>query len=248
MIDRVTEWKCEIASLLGDREEQQDAHAVFHNALGDFFVLSDGLGGHSGGREASVSAIAAIAQLLTDSIEHGDIWSDLGQAANDAVKTVREQQLFAKAACTLAILRLHGTAATFATIGDTRIHCLDGSNQLQTSRDDTVAQMLVERGDILPSELSAHPDRNRLTRSLGSSLFKGFEIREFTLTDSVGFLLATDGFWENTSASEITDLISSRRGNIRYAVAEAVRRASPNADNTTAILVTRADVSTPQSL
>lgn len=235
-----TDWFHKSVSLVGDREEQQDAYAVFTCGFGDFFVIADGLGGHSGGQQASQAAIRAIGDfLLSEGFTDECILDLLGEAANDAVRKVRENARFADAASTLAVLHVSGSKGTFATIGDTRIHRLEAGGDLKVSRDDTVAQLLVERGDILPAELRGHQDRNRLTRSLGSSRFKGFEYQRFDLLGVYGFLLASDGFWDRTPELEIARLIESENADLHTACSNAVSSASPDADNATVMLVRR---------
>lgn len=232
-------WKYETASLPGDRENQQDSHAVLDSSHGKFYILADGLGGQCGGAEASNTAIESIAHFLGEISDDADLLKRLGQSANETVRNLRKLPGLGKAACTLAILWLNEQhdSATLATIGDTRIYHLSADHILHTSRDHTVAQLLLERGDITLAELPTHPDRNRLTRALGSEEFPGFEITHFPLHECAGFLLATDGFWEKSNDQEIISLIIN--GGVRAAASLAVARATPDADNTTATLVTQ---------
>ena len=65
--------------------------------------------------------------------------------------------------------------------------------------DHSVPQMLVFAGDIKEKHIRKHPDRNRLLKVLGArdKELKFDTSSKFNINECQGFLLCTDGFWEN---------------------------------------------------
>ncbi len=238
-------WSTSEVSLIGGRDEQQDAHAVFRSDLGTVCIVADGVGGQRGGREASQGTIAAIekelAELKEAPVEARAFLDRLGEVAHAFVRELRSGDGMEKASSTLAVLFLTGDGLHFGTIGDTRVFALRTDGKLTHSRDDTVAQMAVERSGKTDVDLRTHPDRNKLTRSLASKEYLGLEYQSFQPDECAGFLVASDGLWEHCPDQEIIDLIRTSSATasemLDHAARTAVKRAGEKADNTTAILV-----------
>ena len=122
--------------------------------------------------------------------------------------------------------------------GDCRVYHLRGKNILSRTRDDSVVQVLFERGDITEEEMGNHPDQNRLLQSLGGKEAPRPQQGSATLQAGDRILLCSDGLWEFLSKKEIGLL--GRPGRIplekqlEQAVSKSVLRAGKKADNTSA--------------
>ena len=59
------------------------------------------------------------------------------------------------------------------------------------------------QGRITEEEMKTHPDQNRLYEALGGEKPPGIETGRKNASESDGFLLASDGLWENASQEEL---------------------------------------------
>ena len=118
---------------------------------------------------------------------------------------------------------------------------------LKRTRDDSVVEVLFERGDITEEEMGSHPDQNRLLQSLGGK--EAPTPREDSATMLAGdrLLLCTDGLWEYLKKEEIAVMgqTSSLESEIKSAVQKSVARAGDSADNTSAAVVSFNSTSRP---
>ena len=98
-----------------------------------------------------------------------------------------------------------------AHIGDTRIYEIKNGKILYRSKDHSLAQIAVERGEITSDQISTHRDQNKLLRVLGSDYFIDADISTdfFPLLPGDGFVVCTDGIWEYVTDKEIEELFEN---------------------------------------
>ena len=101
--------------------------------------------------------------------------------------------------------------------GDSRAYLCTNDSIRQITTDHSIVQELVEAGQITPEEARTHPNRNLITRALGTEpvLRADYNVVEFK--DDAKVILCTDGmsnyitddslldFIRNNSCSELTD-------------------------------------------
>jgi protein phosphatase len=87
-----------------------------------------------------------------------------------------------------------GAVAIVGHIGDSRAYLFRDGRLSQLTRDHTVVQGLMDRGQLTPAEAPQHPWRHALSRSLGAgdNTFEG-EFQRLDLADGDQLLLCTDG-------------------------------------------------------
>ncbi len=158
------------------------------------FAVSDGLGGHARGQEASALALAA----LVRAVERG---AGLGEAVRQADREVRglaDPDEARPPGATLTALVLSGSAFALAWAGDSRAWLWDGRTARLLTRDHTWVNEQVEAGLMTPAEAVASPLRSMLTQALGLGRHPPrpleFELRSGPWRPGQeAFLLATDG-------------------------------------------------------
>jgi protein phosphatase len=113
-----------------------------------------------------------------------------------------------------------------------------------------MVQQLFELGDVDEDGMGSHPCQNELWQALGDDSPPQPGLGAASLEPHDMLLLCSDGFWENFRRAELEHLASASRGRhhrvLRDAVAEAVRRSGPEADNTTALLVSFDETPAPR--
>jgi serine/threonine protein phosphatase PrpC len=228
----------------GGREDNEDS-VGYRMAKGlGCWALADGLGGHRGGEVASRLAVDAV---IASFEENPSIAEDALNAhilrANRAVldRQTAEPEL-TQMRTTLALLIASPEAAMWAHAGDTRLYWLrDGKIQEQT-KDDSVPQRLVDAGEISADQIRFHEDRSRLLNSLGAREQVVASNRRMPGTPQPddAFLLASDGFWECVTESEMESdfgAAASSEAWIGKMEARVKQRALPDHDNYSAIAV-----------
>jgi protein phosphatase len=143
-------------------------------------MVADGVGGSAGGEEASRRAVAAITQYVTEAI-HCYYTTDpndqpaLPRALEDAAHKVHadiqegheRDPIAGHKATTLTLWLGVWPQAYLLQVGDSRCYLLRDDQLLQVSRDQTLAQELVDRGVIRRSEAVRTPLAHVLSSSLG---------------------------------------------------------------------------------
>jgi serine/threonine protein phosphatase PrpC len=235
---------------------QEDAlgHWRHHRCAGALFaVLADGLGSHGGGRQAARTAVRAAERLwrqhfVPDTCPAGFLHHWLAEA-HGAVRCEAER-IGCPARAAVVALVAHQGRAHWAHVGDCRLYLIRRGSILERTRDHSVVQQLFELGHVDEDGMGSHPCQNELWQALGDDSPPQPGLGAASLEPHDLLLLCSDGFWENFRREELERLASAPRGRrhrvLCDAVAEAVRRSGPEADNTTALLVSFDEAPAPR--
>ncbi|MDR3091233.1 MAG: Stp1/IreP family PP2C-type Ser/Thr phosphatase [Clostridiales bacterium] len=209
-------------------------------ALPNLYIVADGMGGHCGGEVASSKAI----EFFRASAEAcgGEILDILISAARAANAGVYAHSLSAAAlsgmgttlsACAAAEGKLYA-----AHIGDSRIYLVSRENITQLTQDHTYVAEMVRHGDITPEQARTHPQRNFITKALGTEpeVFADGLARDVSAGDKV--LLCSDGLYGQLPDGEILRAVSENYGDNEAAGRLLLELALKNGgdDNITLIL------------
>ena len=229
----------------GARDYQEDACGHWFDGKNErlFAVVADGAGGHGGGAEAAEAAIASASTAWktilpsTSGEEFLEKWmEDAHQAVNEAAAKVHRSARAVVVACLT-----DGETAHWVHAGDSRLLRFREGKLVERTRDDSVVQVLFERGDITEEEMGTHPDQSRLLQSLGGEDAPRPRTGSAEIAAGDVLLLCSDGFWEHLKQDELEKLVSvpsaRRQAALEEAVAEAIERAGAKADNTTAAMI-----------
>ncbi len=174
-------------------------------------LVADGMGGHSKGELASKLATEIITRSYFDSSL--DILEALKQAFEKANKTIYQQA--SKSARTKGM----GTTCTAVVllqdriylghVGDSRAYLLNNEHLIQLSCDHTYVQHLLDKGMIQQEEALSHPQRNIITRAMGTNakLNADYSEQKVRFEEGDKLLLCSDGLYEYLPTHEIQDII-----------------------------------------
>ena len=185
---------------LGGRSYNEDR--VLSCAAGDAacWVLADGLGGHSGGADASsLAAEAAIQSFLANPAVTPTAVQTHIEVANKAMSQAHlDTPSLARMRTTIVVLVADTTHAAWGHVGDSRLYCFRAGSVMQQTKDHSVPQNLVDAGEIPESAIRQHEDRGRLLRSLGEpNAARATLVSEpVPIFQGDAFLLCSDGFWD----------------------------------------------------
>ena len=189
----------------GGREYNEDSVGFAYTTYGAVLVAADGLGGHRGGDVDSKMVVdTVLAEPLDDNKNDKDWLRKRLEEADQAILSEQAAQAN-KMKSTAVALKISGTKATWAHVGDSRLYYLHNNRIEAVTEDHSVAFKKYRAGEITRAEIATDEDQSSLLRSLGSQskLKPDFGETAEPLTAGDGFLLCTDGFWEYVQDQEI---------------------------------------------
>lgn len=197
-------------------------------------AIADGMGGMSQGEIASQLAIKTVIEELIPkeckTIEKRHQW--LISLFNKANKTISEN--VKNSGTTLSLVLAVGQQLILGHVGDSRIYLLRQGEIFQLSEDHSLVAILLTSGQISEAESQKHPDRNVLTKSLGSKsrLSDGYiqDLRctkqnlSMKLENMDILLLCSDGVWDLVSKDEFIEIFSQNQSfqSLQLAVDETI--------------------------
>jgi serine/threonine protein phosphatase PrpC len=235
------EWNVASRSTVGlstSRLQNEDSYGIRQVQLSNsesliLGVVADGMGGMSQGEVASKLAVETTLEEPIPSefktVEQKSEWLlSLVQKANESVATnVRD------GGTTLSIVLAVGRDLMIAHVGDSRIYLLRNKELQQLSEDHSLVAMLVASGEITYEESLDHPDRNVLTKSIGSKrrlsngyvqdLSRSSEGLSMLLEDGDILLLCSDGVWDLVDKDELAGIFA-QESILQTAVDETIDR------------------------
>lgn len=189
------------------REVNEDYYAFQPPQL---FVVADGMGGHVAGEIASKLAVSSIVDYLATPFNEGQIEEHLTRAvhlANDRIYEQSQQgRQYLGMGTTVTACYVVGSRIYWAHVGDSRMYLLRGGELCQVTDDHSLVGELMRNGSITKAEAQVHPQRNILTRAVGTSstviVDSGFV--EWAPDDRL--LLCTDGLTGLVSEDKIAEI------------------------------------------
>jgi len=193
------------------RRENQDAHGWFpHQATSPakekLFVVADGMGGHTRGREASQTAVAVVQEAFFANPKQ-PVAERLRQAFIKANETIYQRAQGAEPATngnghthtatmgtTCTALALTNGAIHIAHVGDSRAYRINRKHIERLTQDHTMVEELLRAGILTEEEARTHPRRNVLVRAMGVAPTLDVDVVEAgSLASGDHYLLCTDG-------------------------------------------------------
>lgn len=207
----------------------------------NFCCVADGMGGHQAGEVASALAVTTFAERMQDiSAKPHDRLRRAVYAANLAIYDKAEENPgMAGMGTTLTGLLFENGEAHIVHVGDSRCYMLRNKALVQITMDHTLVEELLLKGAITPQEARNHPQRNVITRALGTDIGVKADILRVRLMPGDVFMLCSDGLSGYVTDRDMQDILNSRMKR-EDKVAALVDQAIENGghDNITVLLVT----------
>ena len=184
------------------RSQNQDTYQV--EELGRDAVLCvvcDGMGGAKSGNVASSLAaevfVDEIRRTWVDDMTQAEIDQMLQAAVKLANFTVFDQgqqfEEFSGMGTTLTAVLIKGKNATVVNVGDSRVYAVDAGGISQLTRDHSLVQMMVERGELSQEMAKSYPGKNFITRAIGTEPIVDCDISHLELSKGEFLVLCSDG-------------------------------------------------------
>lgn len=217
------------------REQNEDSYGYKDH----LFVLADGMGGHRAGEIASSIAVQTILAMDFSGNSPDIILKEAVLKANQAILNAVEQDPGQYGmGTTITVLYLSENLVYYTHIGDSRIYRYSGGLFQQLTNDHSLVAELVRSGSLTEAEAKNHPQRNILTRALGTDRMPDFEIMKGPVVEGDKFLLCSDGLCGLLEEAQIFGEIST--GDEPQVIVDRLVTMANDAggiDNITAILI-----------
>jgi len=233
------------------RKHNQDVFQMLSNDEKDIVILivCDGMGGANAGNVASELAADAFMSYMKSNIDNigqaasqSDIAIIMTNAVLEANAVVHRKSLqdeeFSGMGTTLTAAVSSDFGEVVANIGDSRLYHVSNNKISQITRDHSVVEDMIEKGEITRSEARRHPSRNLITRALGTGFYEPPDIFFLKINSGDSIILCSDGLTNVVTDNEIQFELSnssSVRMSCEHLVDMALQRGAP--DNVTVVIL-----------
>jgi protein phosphatase len=201
-------WSCCRTTTGRQRSVNEDAYLSLDD-LG-LWLVADGMGGHARGDIASRLIVDAFAGVTRpDSLENfaQEVKARLAMAnqwmRDEAHKSGFEQLM----GSTVVAFLVYKREWMCLWAGDSRAYLLRDGCLTQITRDHSVAEELVQRGELRRDQVASHPSSNRITRAVGTQDQLVVDQYRSFLRDGDAVLLCSDGLTKEVSDDEVAAII-----------------------------------------
>ena len=190
-------------------------------------AVADGCGGMAHGRRASQMAVRIVMECVgnaidcyyeTDSEGEGEFLERLRDAVESAHESVHREvsERAGQAGTTLTLVALVWPRAYVAHVGDSRAYLLRGERLRQITRDQTMAESMLDQGLMTEEAVSNLGLDHILTSAVGGTIVPTFTVLDLQPGDNL--LLCTDGLTKHVNDVEITDALLRSNGSAALVV------------------------------
>jgi len=227
-------------SHVGARENNEDNMLLLRLPDAYLLAVADGLGGHNAGEVASRMAVDTLREVFereyTEGMSASDVAGLLKRAHELAHGRIKGAAMGERSGMgtTLTSAFVRGGAAVITNTGDSRAWLIRDGELVARTRDHSLVQELVDKGEISGEEAKRHPLRNIVTKALGIDF--GVDVYGWKLTHGDVLLLSTDGLHDYVDDETIVSIASKFRTPQEIAI-ELVAAALPaTRDNVTVVV------------
>ena len=195
------------------RKENQDAFAVCqHEESGHTLcVVCDGMGGAAGGRLASRIALDPFMLEMQKVLRQDMTPEQLREAssyavtlANRAIRDAAEASVDCRGMGTTLVSAVsYDGGAVISNVGDSRAYRITADGIARITKDHSLVERMVDRGDITAEEARHHPNRNLITRALGPDMSALSDEYICPLGPGEFLLLCSDGLVDTVTDQEM---------------------------------------------
>lgn len=209
--------------------------------LPNLFIVADGMGGHNAGDYASMFCV----EFFTEHIQNSDITSPIAlieeaiRNTNEKLYEKSKQQIdYEGMGTTFVVATIYDKDMYVANIGDSRLYVI-GKEIRQITEDHSLVQAMVKTGELNKDEAKTHPNKNIITRALGTSETAQPDYFEVEITEGDIVLMCSDGLTNMLNDETIEQVIRENADDPQTAAETLVKQANENGgkDNITVIIV-----------
>jgi serine/threonine protein phosphatase PrpC len=182
------------------------------NGNSRLFLVADGMGGHAAGEVASRIAADTVDEIVAHAAggeeKPEDVLLRAAQTANDRIFEQQSRSPeYAGMGSTLTALAFREDQYYIAHIGDSRAYRLRDGVLDQLTRDHSLVWNLYESGVLGKEDLSSHPQKHLITRSIGPHPEVEVDLEQGQACEGDVYLLCSDGLTDVLSDKGIQQIL-----------------------------------------
>jgi len=179
--------------------------------LSNLFIVADGMGGHNAGDYASRFSVKEFVEQIKQSKETTPIkiMEAAIQDTNEALLLIaKDNEEFEGMGTTFVAATIEESTLHVANIGDSRLYVIH-DDIIQITRDHSLVEEMVRLGKLKKEEVKGHPNKNVVTRALGTRPFVGPDFFEVGIHENDIVLMCTDGLSNMLEDEKIFHIVKS---------------------------------------
>lgn len=198
------------------RESNQDNCKFGHFSDGSAWVIvCDGMGGAAGGNIASDHCVDIVSKDITENFREDmgknairDLLTGAVFRANKEIyRESRANKELRGMGTTVIVALAAGNAVHLASVGDSRAYLVSEYEVYQITKDHSVVQEMIDRGQLTERQAKIHPRKNIITRALGVSYNVDIDYFEVEMKEENSIFICTDGFSNYVAKNKILQII-----------------------------------------
>ena len=226
------------------RDANQDYVFCEEHAIGSFpnlFIVADGMGGHNAGDTASRMCVEVVVSQIEKSTKVTPI-GILEQAVAAANETVYDASLEDVAlygmGTPLVGTVVFGDTAYVINVGDSRLYAFRDTLK-QVTVDHSLVEEMVQSGKLQKEAIRTHPNKNIITRALGTNRTVKADCFEIEVREGDVLLLCSDGLTNMLEDDRIESIIKQYKNDMKRAGEILIEEANEagGKDNISVVLV-----------
>lgn len=227
------------------RNTNQDSFIAGEILDAAFAIVCDGMGGANGGNIASSIAVKTVSDCVLNAY-HSDMKSNsiiamlesAITAANINVydEAVEKSELAGMGTTVVSAICTKGNCV-IAHAGDSRAYLLKDGTVSQITRDHSIVQNMVEKGEMTVTEAAHDPRKHVITRALGVNENVDIEFNEIKFSKGSTLILCTDGLSNFVSCEEMANIITQNEIEACPSILVDTANKAGGSDNITVVLV-----------
>jgi PPM family protein phosphatase len=190
------------------RQNNEDALLVGEGEDETLFVVADGIGGFEAGEVASSLAVDVLKDLQPDE----PFKAAIGEANRRIVAAGRGDEKLSGMGTTVVAIRFGGKqgepVAEVAHVGDSRAYLMRGGDMNPITEDHSLVAELVRSGDLTRDQAAEHPQKNLITRALGTDEEVDVDTAILPIEAGDRILLCSDGLSDMVSETGISEILA----------------------------------------
>ena len=174
-----------------------------------FYIVCDGIGGHNAGEIASRETVELIKNYIREfynrSIAPQILESAIQKANHEILRMSLEKESYSGMGTTITCALDVGTEVYLAHAGDSSAYLIKGDRIAKLTRDHSLVQEMVDKGTLKAEDMTRHPNKNIITRSLGTNTELQLDMLEVEKAHFDFMVLCTDGLSDYVTKEEMLE-------------------------------------------
>lgn len=194
------------------RKLNEDYAKYIENEDFKLYIVADGMGGHNAGEVASEMATEEIINYIKENFTRENKEEILKSAvlhANEVVYSFsHKEEKYTGMGTTLTACLITNKFIQVANVGDSSCFGIKEKKVKKITKDHSLVQELLDLGTISEEQASRHPQRNVITRAIGTKKWVDIDIFNIKFGKFQTLMLCSDGLSNEINEEDILSVIN----------------------------------------